>query len=270
MSKDLSAHPHSIPTTAIRRPLLPDFSQEVKFTKRIDISKLDQVLLIDKPKGWSSFDVIRKLKQILPTKKIGHAGTLDPLATGLLIVCSGKMTKQIAKFQEWDKEYLVEFCLGATTKTYDSEFEPENLTDARHISQTDLESAMAKLVGQIEQCPPAFSAVKIGGKRAYTLARAGQEVQTKSRQVQIFRFDLLDYSGPESVKAAVICSKGTYIRTLVHDLGQSLGVGAYIKELRRTRIGQFRLSWDQSCSHLLIIGSIDDQINLGSATPFVN
>lgn len=203
-----------------------------------------EVILIDKPKGWTSFDVVKKVRYLVKTKKIGHAGTLDPLATGLLILCTGKLTKTIDSIQAQEKEYVVEFRLGATTPSYDAEFPPENICDARHITREMVEAAMPAFTGAISQLPPQFSAVKVDGKRAYESARAGKTVEIKPRTITIYDFELLDFRADQGTEGAwasarIRCSKGTYIRTLVHDLGQVLGVGAYILELRRTRIGQY-------------------------------
>jgi tRNA pseudouridine55 synthase len=216
---------------------------------------LDQVILIDKPKGWSSFDVVKKARGILKIKKIGHAGTLDPLATGLLILCTGKMTKTIDSIQAQEKEYFVTFRLGATTPSYDAEFPPENIKDASGITREMVEEAIEQFKGEISQLPPQFSAVKVDGKRAYAAARAGQTVEIKPRTITVYEYELLEFHGAEeeggqvdgqSVNyawgtARIRCSKGTYIRTLAHDLGQVLGVGGYILELRRTRIGEYRV-----------------------------
>ena len=202
-----------------------------------------EVILIDKPKGWTSFDVVKKIRYLIKTKKVGHAGTLDPLATGLLILCSGKMTKTIDSIQAQEKEYWVEFRLGATTPSYDAEFPAENIQDTSAITRAMVEAAMQPYVGAISQLPPQFSAVKVDGKRAYESARAGKTVEIKPRTITIYEFELLEFhpqteEAPARASARIRCSKGTYIRTLVHDLGQDLGVGAYILELRRTRIGE--------------------------------
>jgi tRNA pseudouridine55 synthase len=197
-----------------------------------------EVLLIDKPKGWSSFDVVRKVRSLIKTKKVGHAGTLDPLATGLLILCTGGMTKAIDKIQALEKEYLVEFRLGATTPSYDAEFPPENPQDCSHLTMEMIHQAIQKFKGAISQSPPQFSAVKVAGKRAYESARSGKLVDIKPRTITVYSYDLLEFRAPDWVRAQIRCSKGTYIRSLVHDLGQILGVGAYILELRRTRIGE--------------------------------
>jgi tRNA pseudouridine55 synthase len=218
---------------------------------------MDQILLIDKPKTWSSFDVVKKARGILKIKKIGHAGTLDPLATGLLILCTGKMTKTIDSIQAQEKEYEVEFRLGATTPSYDAEFPPENFKDSTHVTHNMVEAAIQAFKGEISQLPPQFSAVKVDGQRAYAAARAGKTVEIKPRTITVYDYDLLEFrpageAGPASPtntgnaqmawgRARIRCSKGTYIRTLIHDLGQVLGVGGYILELRRTRIGAYRV-----------------------------
>lgn len=199
------------------------------------------VLLIDKPKGWTSFDVVKKVRGITKVKKVGHAGTLDPLATGLLVLCTGKLTKTIAHIQSQEKEYEVEFRLGATTASYDAEFPPENVQDCRHLTREMLETAIQGFTGALRQVPPQFSAVKVGGKRAYAAARAGKSLEIQPRTVMVHAFDLLEFRAPDCAHARIRCGKGTYIRSLVHDLGQALGVGAYILELRRTRIGDYRV-----------------------------
>jgi tRNA pseudouridine55 synthase len=197
-----------------------------------------KVLLIDKPLNWTSFDVVKKLKFTLKVKKIGHAGTLDPLATGLLILCTGKKTKTIEKYQAQEKEYTGEFTLGFTTPSYDLETEPEFHSETSHLNLEDLKKATLHFTGEIEQTPPIFSAVKTGGKRAYSLAREGKEVKLKARVVTITEFDIIDFK-ENKVTFLVRCSKGTYIRSLAHDFGEKLGVGAYLSALRRTKIGDF-------------------------------
>ncbi len=219
-----------------------------------------KVFLVDKPKEWTSFDVIRKMQGASKYRKFGHAGTLDPLATGLLIVCSGKKTKSINDYQAQEKEYEVEFVLGATTKTYDAEFEPENHMDTSQLTTDSIIRASNKQVGFIEQIPPIYSAIKVKGKRAYDLARKGKEVKLKSREVEIKKFEISDletfeYEGFQHYrgKAKVVCSKGTYIRSLFYDLGKDLNVGGYITELRRTRIGDNLINNAQQ---------LDDVLNL--------
>lgn len=198
-------------------------------------------LLVNKPLHWTSFDVVAKIRNTSRCKKIGHAGTLDPLATGLLILCTGKKTKTIQEIQDADKIYTLTFCLGATTPSYDAEFPPENIRDTSHVTKEMLEEGMKRMTGLIEQIPPAFSAIKKNGKKAYELARKGKSIELAPRPVLIHEFELLKWVSPSHIEARVNCQKGTYIRSLVHDLGQHLGVGAYLTSLERTAIGSFRL-----------------------------
>jgi tRNA pseudouridine55 synthase len=198
-----------------------------------------EILLVDKPLGWTSTDVVRKMQGVTGFKKIGHAGTLDPLATGLLILCTGKKTKEIQGIQDAEKEYYLEFILGAVTDSYDAEFPPKDIRETDHISEEQVKEKITGFTGTVTQFPPSYSAVKIGGKRAYNLARAGKEVKTEAREVQVREFELLHFSNPGPSKAVVRCSKGTYIRSLVHDLGQTLECGAYLSGLRRTKIGDY-------------------------------
>jgi tRNA pseudouridine55 synthase len=199
----------------------------------------DQLLLIHKPLRWTSFDVVNKLRRILKMKKIGHAGTLDPLASGLLIICTGKMTKQIDGYQAQEKEYTGTFTLGQTTSSYDLETEVSAAIPANHLTTDQLEACRKKFIGTITQTPPMHSAIKIDGKRAYELARKGVERELKSRDVTITEFDW-QVELP-IIHFRVVCSKGTYIRSLARDVGQELGVGAYLSSLCRTRIGTFKL-----------------------------
>ena len=204
-----------------------------------------QIILLDKPLDWTSFQAVNKLKYKLknefnlPKKfKIGHAGTLDPRATGLLIVCTGKFTKKIQEIQDAPKEYLTEVKIGVQTESYDTE-KPEILQqDYSHISEEFILETLQKFVGEIDQKPPVFSAIKIDGNRAYDLARKGQEVEMKSRKTTIHYLNNIEIELP-FVRFTVGCSKGTYIRSLAHDIGQELGVGAYLTNLRRTKIGDY-------------------------------
>lgn len=204
-----------------------------------------QILLVDKPLDWTSFQAVNKLKYKLkrefklPKKfKIGHAGTLDPRATGLLIVCTGKFTKKIPEIQDAPKEYWTEIKIGAQTESYDTE-KPEILhQDYTHITEEFINETLEKFIGEIDQKPPIFSAIKIDGERAYNLARAGEEVEMKSRKTTIFYIRDIEINLP-LVSFVVGCSKGTYIRSLAHDIGQGLGVGAYLTSLRRTKIGEY-------------------------------
>jgi tRNA pseudouridine55 synthase len=196
------------------------------------------VLLVDKPKGWTSFDVIRRLRRTLGVRKMGHAGTLDPMATGLLIVLVGRATKLMNRFMMLPKVYEGTLRLGEVTPTYDAESEVTERRDATVITESALESARTRFLGEIEQQPPAYSAVKVGGERLYKKARRGEEVERPLRKVRIDEFDILDRQGVD-VSFRVRCSKGTYIRSLAHDLGTALGVGAHLVALRRTAIGSY-------------------------------
>ncbi|KFF26217.1 tRNA pseudouridine(55) synthase TruB [Chryseobacterium vrystaatense] len=203
------------------------------------------VFLLDKPLDWTSFQAVNKMKYKLkrefnlPKKfKIGHAGTLDPRATGLLIVCCGKFTKKIPEIQDAPKEYWTEIKIGVQTESYDTE-KPEILQQSiDHISEEQVREILGKFVGEIEQKPPVYSAIKIDGQRAYNLARAGEEVEMKSRKTTIFYIKDIKVDFP-LISFTVGCSKGTYIRSLAHDIGQDLGVGAYLTQLRRTKIGDY-------------------------------
>ena len=199
-----------------------------------------EVILIDKPLIWTSFDVANKLKRACKFKKIGHAGTLDPLATGLLILCTGKKTKQIDTYQAQEKEYTGTMVLGKTTPSIDleTEFDAEFPTD--HITPEILESARLALTGSITQVPPIYSALRVDGERLYKKARRGEEVDIKKRNVEISLFEI-DAKDFPSVDFRIICSKGTYIRSMVRDFGQLAGSGAYLSALCRTRIGAFEL-----------------------------
>jgi tRNA pseudouridine55 synthase len=200
----------------------------------------DRVLLVNKPLRWTSFDVVRKLRYKLKIKKIGHAGTLDPLATGLLILCTGKMTKRIDEYQAQEKEYTGRFVIGQTTPSNDLETEVSTPLDISHITGEQIQEATKQFIGLIDQVPPMHSAIFVDGRRAYELARKGKEVDLKSRQVTVSEYEITAIELP-SVSFRIVCSKGTYIRSLARDFGKALGVGAYLAELCRTRIGAFRL-----------------------------
>jgi tRNA pseudouridine55 synthase len=200
-----------------------------------------RVLLINKPYEWTSFDVVNKLRYKLKTKKIGHAGTLDPLATGLLILCTGKMTKSIEDFMGMEKEYTGQLVLGQSTPSHDLETEIDEKKNIEHLTAADIERAAKKFTGKISQLPPMHSAIKVGGKRAYEFARQGKEVELKTRDIEIKELEITAVDLPH-VNFRVVCSKGTYIRSLVRDIGETLGVGAYLSELCRTRIGNFKLA----------------------------
>ncbi|MBL0069541.1 MAG: tRNA pseudouridine(55) synthase TruB [Chitinophagaceae bacterium] len=221
----------------------PSYLAAVNYTK--DDFEQGQVLLINKPLEWTSFDVVQKLRYIIRIKKIGHAGTLDPLATGLLIICTGKFTKRINEFMAQEKEYTGTFTLGATTPTYDLESEPVNLKPFEHIPPEEIKSAAKNFTGEILQVPPAHSAIKVGGKRVYELARQGKEVKLEPRKVTIKEFEIVKIELP-LVHFRVVCTTGTYIRSLANDFGEVLGCGAYLSSLCRTRIGEFWVKDAQS------------------------
>jgi tRNA pseudouridine55 synthase len=199
-----------------------------------------QVLLIDKPAGWTSFDVVNKIRRLAKVKKVGHAGTLDPLATGLLILCTGKLTKRVSEYMAQEKEYRGSLTLGAVTATYDLESEPEDPKDADLVTMEALGAIAPAFRGEIWQVPPVHSAIKIDGKRVYALARKGKEVKLDPRKVFIKEFEIIHKQGPV-VDFRVVCSTGTYIRSLANDLGAAIGCGAYLSSLCRTRIGEFGL-----------------------------
>lgn len=205
-----------------------------------------EIILIDKPLGWTSFDVVNFIRSFLrkiydiKKLKVGHAGTLDPLATGLLIICTGKKTKEIDAYQGMDKVYVGSMILGVTTPSYDGESEPDQHFDISHITNEDIIRASKQFVGEIEQIPPIYSAVKIDGKRAFNYARKNKEVTINSRQVRINSFDIIHIDLPQ-IDFAVSCSKGTYIRSLASDMGKALNNGAYLSGLRRTQIGSFNV-----------------------------
>lgn len=200
-----------------------------------------KVILLDKPIDWTSFDVVKKVRILTRISKVGHAGTLDPLATGLLIVCTGKFTKKINEYMGMEKEYTGTFTLGATTPTYDLESTPENIKDYTHLSDEQIHAATQQFTGPIMQVPPAHSAIKKDGKPVYLAARKGLEVKLEPRPVTIHSFVIEKIELPV-VYFRVVCSTGTYIRSLAHDFGAALGVGGYMSSLRRTRIGSFEVT----------------------------
>lgn len=197
------------------------------------------VILIDKPYEWSSFQAINSIKRLMKAK-IGHAGTLDPLATGLLICCTGAFTKKISDYQRQPKEYTGIIRLGATTATYDLESQPENFQSIEGITEEQVKYTVAQFTGDIQQIPPIHSAIKKDGKRAYALAREGKEIVLEPRTVTISEFEITKIELPE-VHFRVNCTTGTYIRSLAHDFGQAVGCGGFLKELRRTKIGDFNV-----------------------------
>ncbi len=204
------------------------------------------LLLIDKPEDWTSFDVVNYIRiQIkrnlgIARIKVGHAGTLDPLATGLLLVCTGKMTRQIQQLQDQDKEYTGTIRLGITTPSYDFETEPDSESPWQHIINEDILSVLPSFTGEIMQVPPVFSAIKVDGKRAFEAARRNRSMTLEARKVNISSFEITAFNLPD-FHFRVRCSKGTYIRSLAHDIGQALGTGAVLTALRRTAIGQYHV-----------------------------
>ena len=206
----------------------------------MNIFEEGQTLLINKPLHWTSFDAVKKIRYLVRTKKVGHAGTLDPLATGLLIICTGKFTKKINEYMAQEKEYSGTFILGATTPTFDLESEPGNFRSFEHISEKDINNIVNKFTGEILQVPPIHSAIKVKGKRVYELARKGQEVKLEPRKIFIKEFEITSVDLPV-IHFRVVCSTGTYIRSLANDVGEALGCGAYLGSLSRTRIGVFKL-----------------------------
>lgn len=208
--------------------------------------KEGEVLYFDKPLRWTSFAVVNKIRYHISRKlgvkkiKVGHAGTLDPLATGVMIICTGKATKRIEEFQYHTKEYIATLQLGATTPSYDLEKEIDATYPTEHITREMVEEVLQQFKGTIEQIPPAFSACKVDGKRAYDLARKGDEVELKPKTLVIDEIELLECNLPE-IKIRVVCSKGTYIRALARDIGEALQSGAHLTGLIRTRVGEVRL-----------------------------
>lgn len=211
-------------------------------------------ILINKEKDWTSFDVIAKLRNLLKMKKLGHAGTLDPLAEGLLIVCAGRYTKKIEEYQDLAKEYIGTIKFGATTKTDDSEAEEENIKNTDNLEISDISYAFSRFHGKIEQIPPKFSAKKVNGERAYKLARKNVDFELNAKEVEIYSLNLLNIKLP-FVEFKVQCSKGTYIRALARDIGELLKTGAYLSKLERTKIGNF------SVDNALKINDVSESIN---------
>jgi len=208
-----------------------------------------EILVLNKPLDWTSFDLVNKVRimlcRLLKIKKlkIGHAGTLDPKATGVMVLCSGKLTKRIDEIQADEKEYVALLKVGATTPSFDLETEEDEQFATAHITRETLENVLPSFVGAIEQIPPAYSAIKVDGKRAYKLARKGKEVELKAKMLVVKEIELLRFEMPE-IELRIVCSKGTYIRALARDIGKALNSGAYLKGLIRTRIGEYSI--DQS------------------------
>ncbi|MDE6157549.1 MAG: tRNA pseudouridine(55) synthase TruB [Muribaculaceae bacterium] len=201
-----------------------------------------EILYIDKPLGWTSFNVVSRVRNALSRRmgikklKVGHAGTLDPLATGVMIVCTGRATKRIDELQAGVKEYIATIALGATTPSFDLETEVDATYPTAHITEELVREVLGRFIGRIEQIPPEYSACKVDGKRAYALARKGKKVELKPKILVIDEIELLAFS-PSEIKVRVVCGKGTYIRALARDIGQALGSGAHLTALRRTRVG---------------------------------
>lgn len=205
-----------------------------------------EIIGIDKPLGWTSFDVVKRLRGAIQRRlsvsrfKVGHAGTLDPLASGVLIICTGRATRSIEAMQNGSKEYEATVCLGATTPSFDRETDIDATYPYEHITTDDIRGVLPQFTGRIMQVPPVFSAVKVDGKRAYKYARRGAEVELKAKPLEISSLELIDYR-PPMARLRIVCSKGTYIRALARDIGSALGSGAYLAELRRTRVGDITL-----------------------------
>jgi tRNA pseudouridine55 synthase len=208
-----------------------------------------EILVLNKPLDWTSFDLVQKVRNMLcrllkiKKLKIGHAGTLDPKATGVMVLCSGQLTKQIDEIQADEKEYIALLKVGATTPSYDLETAEDNHFQTSHITREKVECVIPLFIGSIEQIPPAYSAIKVNGKRAYQFARKGKEIELKSKTLVIKEIELLRYELPE-IELRIVCSKGTYIRAIARDIGIALGSGAYLIGLQRTRIGEYSI--DQS------------------------
>jgi len=217
-----------------------------------------EILYIDKPYGWTSFDAVKRVRGALLKRmkikkfKVGHAGTLDPLATGVMMVCTGRATKLIEQLQAHTKEYVAEIALGSTTPSFDLETEIDATYPTAHITRELVEATLSRFIGKIEQVPPAFSACKVNGERAYKIARRGDDVEIKPKELVIDEIELLSYA-PDSITIRVVCSKGTYIRALARDIGAALDSGGHLTALRRTRIG------DISAEQCL---SVDDTVAL--------
>lgn len=209
-------------------------------SRELDLAQ-GEMLLVDKPKGWTSFDVVNKIRGLFHVRKIGHAGTLDPLATGLLIVCTAKKTRDIQLYQGQEKEYDATILLGARTASFDAETPVIEWKSTEGITPDDVRGVLAGMVGYQTQLPPMWSAAKVRGMRLYKYAKKGIEVERRPREISISRIDPVLIEIPQ-VRFTVVCSKGTYIRTLADDIGRKLGCGAYLESLTRTRIGEFRLA----------------------------
>lgn len=215
----------------------------------IDYEK-GEILNINKPEGWSSFDVVKKIRNHLKVKKVGHAGTLDPFATGVLLICTGKATKKVSQLMGQKKEYVTEIELGKTTDTYDCTGVVVKETTDVNINREKVEQICQRFVGESYQIPPMYSAIKVGGKRLYQLARQGKTIARTPRKICIYEMEVLDFENP-IIKLRVVCSKGTYLRSLAFDIGELTGYGAHLKSLVRTRIGNFHIESSYSINELL-------------------
>ncbi len=204
-----------------------------------------EVLLIDKPYKWTSFDVVKKIRYLIKVKKVGHAGTLDPLATGLMILCTGKATKKINELQGLDKEYKCEIELGKTTPSYDLETEFNSEKDISGLAEEQIREVIKSFEGEIMQTPPIYSALRVKGERAYKSARKGEDIKLDPRPVNIKSLEIVNIDLPK-VELLVTCSKGTYIRSLANDIGEKLGVGGYLASLKRTKVGEFKIEDSKS------------------------
>jgi tRNA pseudouridine55 synthase len=212
----------------------------IRIRKRRVSTHEGELLLVKKPKGWTSFDVVNRMRAILDVAKVGHAGTLDPMATGLLIVCTGRKTKGLDQYQGMEKEYSAEMVLGARTSSFDAETPVMERRSTENISEEMIRASVEQFVGYQTQLPPMWSAAKVGGKRLYKYARKGKEVDRRPREIYV-KSITVNWIRMPAVRLTVVCSRGTYIRTLVDDIGKRLGCGAYLTDLERTRIGQFLL-----------------------------
>ena len=211
-----------------------------------------EVININKPKGWTSFDVVNKIRRHFKIKKVGHAGTLDPFATGVLLILTGKSTKKAKDFLALDKQYLAEIELGKVTDTLDIEGRVINQQPVKHFSEIEIAAVCEEFVGESEQIPPLFSAIKYRGKKLYQLARRGEMVQPQPRKITIYELRLVEVNLPKIV-VEVTCSKGTYIRALARDIGEKLGVGGYLRSLIRTRVGTFHISESLNLTEFLTL-----------------
>jgi tRNA pseudouridine55 synthase len=230
------------------------------FPESVEEFLAGQILLIDKPLGWTSFDVVKKIKNLIRTKyslkkiKVGHAGTLDPLASGLLIVCTGKFTKRISELQGQEKIYTGNITLGGTTPSYDLETEVDATFETKHITEELINKTTAQFIGEIDQRPPIFSALKRGGERLYEKARRGESFEIETRKVSVHAFEITEIEMPK-VSFEIKCSKGTYIRSIAHDYGSALDSGAHLSKLCRTAIG------DHLLSNAMTVSSFEKELN---------